>query len=366
MENIKYSGGLLPEPPRKKEDHLLGSLGDISPIITQDPLRFWLKYPPRNSYQTDKNYVDLMACVAFSINDGYERFFNYLMDVDSDVRTILDHLGCINEDGQCQFSDSFTAMISDTDPNNGNSTTKVCDSIHTNGLLGYKFLEWDNTTMTKAQFYDKSKLTPEILAQAKKILEYFDLRHMWVGGATTEPNELKDALTKGLVRVSVDGGNYRVNQNGYIYQMNGYNHSVLAVGGLEPQYNVIHDHYRNQYPKFVWGYKFGNGKLLYVIKKKASMICTQPKIRVGRTILFLAKSGPYSGNYIGYYSSEVYKAINGEFNKADWTQDPLGQGIMPQNIARDGDGNILCIGMFGVGSTGTNLIEGEKIEDINF
>ena len=358
--------GVMPEPPIKHTDHFLGA-GDSAPIITNAPFTFWLNeiLKSKNTFQKDKDGRDLNSCLPMSVVDGYQYYFNYMMTVDNTVRPILSLLGCLDENGKADFSDIFTAVMSNTDPNNGNNVTTVCESIREVGLLGNKFLPWDNTKMTKAEFYDRSKITEEMKTQAKKILMYFDLRHAWIGGSVGEQYELAEAWKKGVVRVSVDGSDYDVDKNGNIYICNGYTHSIVTIGGVQNVNTICRDHYNNQFPKFSPKYPFGNPKLLYVLKNNMDNVLTHDKIRVDRTILFLAKSGPYAGLYMGYYSSEIYKSINGEFKKTDWVQDPLGAGVMPSNVARDGDGNIICIGLFAVGKQGSTVIEGTKIEDVN-
>jgi len=333
MKNL----GLLPELPREESDHILGALGENAEILTTDPLNFWKPYNPKNGYQVDKNGADLMACVAFSINDGYERFCNYLITIDPSVRSILDKFGCINEEGLVEFSDRFTAVMSGTNPNSGASVTQVCNSIRANGLLGEKWLEWDNSTMTKAQFYDRSAITKEIKDKAKDLLNYLDFLHAWVGDSSCDSNELKEALTKGVVRVSVDGA-YDFNQNGYIYNLTNYTHSVLAIGGEEPKYSLIHDHYQRQYPMFIWGYRFGNGKLLYV-KKKSNMILKDPMIKCGKDILTLTKSGEQSGMYKKIGSSQTFKTLYGDFGKGKYKNVPES----PSNVALNTDGSLMMI-----------------------
>lgn len=338
--------GLLPEPPRSEKDHILGGLGESADIITNDPWNFWKqsKFNPLNDIQKDKNGVDLYCCVTMSIVNGYERYFEYLMSVDSTIKPILDSLGCITPDGIVKFSDRFITIMSGTDPNAGNSVTAVCDAIWKYGMLGYKFLPWDNKTMTKEEFYDKSKITQELKDQALKIKPYFDLLHAWIGGNVADQNELEEAEKKGVVRVSVDGSGYgSVDSNGYINGFRNYSHSVLHIGGEKSVYNQIHDHYNNQYPKFSPTYPFGNGKLLYVKKKSNSKILTLPEIRVGKDIYYLGKAGTYLNKYVSYGNADIYKSTRGEFNPKNWVQDPLGAGILPDNMALDESGKQISI-----------------------
>ena len=312
--------GLLPEPILDPRDHFEG-VSDVAEVVTNDPLNFWEQFKPTKEYQNSPT-GDTYSCVTFSCLNAYEYYFNYLMSKDPEVRTILNNLGCIDENGSANFSERFTAQDSGTDPNGGNSVTAVVESIRTHGLLGQKFLPFPEG-MLKEQFY--SGMTDELRAQAKKLLMFFDLKHAWLPTAPTGYNmnteaQIMDGLKKGVVRVSVDGSQYAdKDANGYIkgIAMAGegkgyiYNHSVAKIGGKLNEYNDIHDHYQNQFPKFVWNYPYGNSKLLYVKKNFPKMVKELGKPAVYGFLPSLGKFAAFSDGVVA--GGDVFKAFFGGY-----------------------------------------------------
>lgn len=274
MPDNKINFGLLPEKELDPRDHFLGA-SDTAPVVTNDPLNFWKQFTPTKEIQMTVN-GDSNACVTFSCLNAFEYYFNYLISKDGGVKKILEKLGCIDENGKANFSERFTAQMSGTDPDGGNTVTAVVESIRKDGLLGQKFLPTKDD-ITKQEFY--SGITQEMKDQAKKILEFFDLKHAWLpteyNWNSNSEQQIIEGLKKGVIRVSVDGGGYwDKDENGYIKANKNegkgyiYSHSVTKVGGEQDKYNLIHDHYTNQFPLFKWNYPFGNGKLLYVTPKK--------------------------------------------------------------------------------------------------
>lgn len=105
----------------------------------------WLPYFPKGEMQIG-TYYDTCACVTFSALNIIEAQMNYLIRTGNIEVQNLEWLyenEYINAAGDVEFSDRFTAKMSNTDPNVGNTTSNVWWSIRNHGLVPESRWAWD-------------------------------------------------------------------------------------------------------------------------------------------------------------------------------------------------------------------------------
>lgn len=119
--------------------------GSITPVI-RNSAGDWRKDEPPGEWQklmgistTNNGFntggVDFLDCVSFSANDAIETLMDHQMSLyhPENVQWLRDN-GYMNIDGTMNFSDRYTAKISNT-TRSGNSLPAVAEAIRTKGLV---------------------------------------------------------------------------------------------------------------------------------------------------------------------------------------------------------------------------------------
>lgn len=303
--------GLINEAPRAT-DYVLGQeerLGGAvwqklikEALINGERVLTWSPWEPEKEVQ--RKAAETNACVSFSGNNVAEYVVNFAMEKDSAFKAALEVLGML-KNGKFNASDRRTAKGSGTDPNNGNYVRSVDDYIR-NFLFCPEDLWPFTDTMTSTEFY--AAMPAEIADWGKRLKPYITIETKfvpidgWFGTQANKPEELWEALQYSPVWVSVDGGNYQ--------QALYYNHRVCIRGGVYGKYWEVHDSYQNQIVKFPWDYRFSSAKVMQITKNTLADF-----IQVNASILFLAKTGKYAGQYVGFGDGDILKAIHGEYSK---------------------------------------------------
>jgi hypothetical protein len=157
-------------------DYITGA----SPILGVDvnSTGDWTNYLPTGEKQYKYATFDTMSCTSFSFLNAIETSVNFLRannKLSPDQITTLNSLG-FYADGKFNCSDRFTAIMSGTMPN-GNYFQSVGDSVRRDGLLPEALLQFGGNT--QLEYLDKSLITEDIKAKAKKILDIFDIKYEW-------------------------------------------------------------------------------------------------------------------------------------------------------------------------------------------
>lgn len=161
----------------------------------------WRKYEPKGEWQTfiwtDANGVtynkDVLACVSFSADDELETYTNFMIrtnKIPADAKHWLESNGYIDENGDVNFSDRFTAKMSGT-TRDGNSLEAVWQSIKNNGLVPEK--DWKITDEELAaikanpdgywDIYYKN-IPADVIAKGKVFATLFPLQYEWLAFST--------------------------------------------------------------------------------------------------------------------------------------------------------------------------------------
>ena len=178
---VKQTGFLWKEDPK---DYRLGS----SPIVweVKKENADWIKGKPDDEAQFLKFKFDSMSCTSFSADNDLETYFNeFLSTFSKEFQDFIKKEGYI-VDGKLNFSDRFTAIMSGTTPQ-GNYFQNVWDSIRTNGLIPEADLPFGGKTW--AEYHDKSKITPAMIAKGKKFANFLNINYEFV--LVTDENLLK-------------------------------------------------------------------------------------------------------------------------------------------------------------------------------
>ena len=133
-----------------------------------------LNPPVNGATKTDTN-----ACTCFSIANTFMTIGNWMLangQLGADAIKSLTDLGII-VDGKFSISANFIALIANNDPNHGDNFLTVIDACRTIGLVSQSAFPMGTTIQ---QFYDKTRLTPDILAKAKSFLNILQINYEWV------------------------------------------------------------------------------------------------------------------------------------------------------------------------------------------
>lgn len=200
----------------------------------------WEKYKPLDEWQRrflnlELGY-DTYSCMTFSALNIVEMQFAYLVKTgaftDAQISEMKE-LGYLNENGEANFNDWFTAVMSGTDEN-GNSYQDVLDSIRNHGLLpqseGYQV----NDFATRAEYLGTFPSQAQ-KDKALKIKKYIKLVYEWVvcdlAGANIEimKKHLKQAP---LHILTPTGSNWNTKPPAIISDpgMKTVNHATACIG----------------------------------------------------------------------------------------------------------------------------------------
>lgn len=316
--------GLVLELPRP-EDYILGSEAKLGgsqwtklikeEIVDGERTLSWKKWEPEAELQ--RKATETNACVSFSGNNGAEYLVNLECERDKVILVALESVGLM-KNGKFNASDRRTAKGSGTNPNEGNTVRAVDDYIRHNLFCPEDLWPFAESMGVDEYYAVMPAGVADYGKKVKPILE-FETKYVPVAGGIAFPvssvEQLWDALQYSPVWVSVDGGNYQ--------QVANYTHRVIIRASVWGKYWEIHDSYQNQIVQLPWDYRFGGAKAFQIIKKNLPEF-----IQVGPAILFLAKSGIFAGQYVGYGDGDVAKAIEGAYPKPRTTLDNI-----PKNYA---------------------------------
>ena len=170
---MKQSGFLYELRPT---DYILGSTSPLKGVEI-NPTGNWIAYLPSEERQSKDFAFDTMSCTTFSALNIVEIVINYYLANNMLTTGQVEVLNAYTIDGQVNFSDRFTAIMSGTMPQ-GNYFQNVWDSIRKDGLLPESDLPFGGENWN--EYHDKSVITEEMKTKAKKILEVFDFAYEWV------------------------------------------------------------------------------------------------------------------------------------------------------------------------------------------
>jgi hypothetical protein len=199
MTEVIINHGVL--EGRKDTDYVAGENSPLGYEVNI-PSGDWTPHVPTPETQWGTG-GDKMNCVTQSFHNQVEAELIFQMKVGTMPISHLQFLsdnGFLDSNGHPNFNDRISAILNET-THDGNWLYKVADTARKVGLFPETMLPSDEN-LSWSEYYDKSKITPEMLALGKKFLEYFDITYEWVN--VTAP-ELTKHLKQAPLQVVIPG-----------------------------------------------------------------------------------------------------------------------------------------------------------------
>jgi len=254
------NGGLILEDKPKDTDYIFGA----SPVKKEirRPDGQWDDCLPVKELQRKR--IETNACVSFSADNNLEIIHKYLYHHEPN------------------YSDRFTAKMSGTNPNSGNSMSRVADSIRHSGMVSEEQWPYPDNLQSKYDYY--STVTANIVEQGKEWLKQYEVNYEWIYNWTRfsqaqKTAKLIEALQYNPIQVSVNLGAGKDADGFYRTTNNRANHAVTLYGYVLGEYWKIFDHYEGVYKKLAWNFNF-NHAMQYTITKKPPLYEVQKEGRV--------------------------------------------------------------------------------------
>lgn len=242
---MTHNYGFKPDP-FNTDDWVLGSKKLSGEVI--QPNGQWTEFLPPEELQF--KLFETQACVSFGTNNCLE------------VLARHKNIGTPN------WSDRFTAIVSDTDPGSGNTPKNVIEAIRKIGGIDEALLPFHELSSVQ-EFYSPRPMTADYLYQAGKFLNEWVVNYslVWRINPEEKTELLKQALTFSPVGVSVVAWKQR---NGLYYKEKGEQdgHWVMLYGYEEGKFWKAFDSYDATHKKLEWNYDFGTAMNYYLVKKE--------------------------------------------------------------------------------------------------
>jgi len=151
----------------------------------RNPSGDWEPYKPTDEWQryflgTIFGY-DTFSCVTFSALRIVQMQLQFMLEKNLIPAGHLEQmlaLGWIDSEGHFNFNEHFTAVMSGTTVA-GNTLQAVWDSIRNDGLLAQKDGPCVNDFTTREAWLDRSTITADQIAKAKKAKELLSVAYEW-------------------------------------------------------------------------------------------------------------------------------------------------------------------------------------------
>lgn len=207
---VGQNTGVRIDPIRPTDFTVAGESAAVRTVLSENG-QYDFKLP---TDETQKRFgFDAMACVSFSALNNLEIIFNTLITlglISADGLKFLRDEGYIDQTGQVNFSDRFTAKMSGT-TKNGNSLPAVGDSIRKlHGLVPEKDWAWpseiSSVNTDEANWNIFYQDVPQaVIDKGLRFLKKFSIQYEWVvlAGATPDARAaIKSVLKYGPVQIA--------------------------------------------------------------------------------------------------------------------------------------------------------------------
>ncbi|MDQ3158780.1 MAG: peptidoglycan-binding protein [bacterium] len=205
MEYIKQTGLLV--KPIAPENYVMGAYTKLT-AVARMPSMQWADFLPTREKQHAFNF-DTLSCTTFSALNQCEMQGRWLLDngyINLAQLAWLQENGYFDENGNLNFSDRFTAIMSGT-TKWGNDFVTVWESIRKDGLLPERDFPFQASSFEDYQ--DRSKITSVMIGKAKEFLKIFDFKYEWVffkeseTFTEAEQAKIKEALTHAPLHIGI-------------------------------------------------------------------------------------------------------------------------------------------------------------------
>ncbi len=312
----------------------------------------WEKYISGGEWQrrnvSGKLGYDTNSCVTFSGLNIIEMQINWMRSQDmipADVLVQMEDLGWFDDDGNANFSEWFSANTNGTTVD-GNDLGSFWDGVRRDGLLGQKWGFAPNDFSSIDDWFDKSKITDEMRAKAKKALDLISINYEWSvlgvqGQWSTFAREVKHAPLH-IATPTCYGWNGEQGPIVPVCQgVTRLNHATSYIGQKAGVYHKDLDHYVPFVKELNWNYYIPYAIKGVVSLKQApapapkfhytfSMQLTygdpkNPTAEVQKLQQALQFLGYMTKGVFGPFGPQTRKAL-GAFQTAQGIKDPDGQG----------------------------------------
>lgn len=244
----------------KSEDYIFGSGEIYAPILQADGQ--WDAFLPQDEVQ-NLNGIEPYACVTFCTLNCIE--------------TLLRRLFTQVEN----YSDRYTAYVTGTFKNKGNSPQTVAEYIRHNGAAFEKDWPFSTDITSFDQFYETP---PSYLAAfAENFLDQFEFKHDYV---PNNPTSFKAALKYSPLGVSVSA--WYMDNGLYVDKGIPNNHFCMIYGYLDGEHWKVFDSYDNTHKQLAWNFEFEVAKRYAILRTEQSYQQLQGwKIALQKALAFL-------------------------------------------------------------------------------
>lgn len=256
----EIKSGLIIEPILG-QDWTFGSskVGQAQPIRVTDGN--WVPYLPSNEKQ--RRGYETMCCTNFSSTSAIEILFTWMIKngkISVGNLSWLNDNGYIDDNGFVNFSDRFDALISKTSPQYGNSLKAPAEAKKDFGLIPERMMPWVGDIN---EYFDKSKITPEMYAMGKDFKNRFPINYEFV---------YEKDFEEGLKTSPLAGGVYAWNGtiNGVYKRVdNQINHAIAIID--PPHIWKIFDSYDPFIKKLANDFNFLYYAIRYIIRENTDV-----------------------------------------------------------------------------------------------
>lgn len=254
MPEIAKNTGILIVPLSPKAFRLGGETGVA--IEIRLPKGDWFNYAPTGEKQYTSRY-DTMSCTTFSALSDLEMQYNWLRKngyVSDELHKKLDELGYIDENGNLNLSDWFTAVMSGT-TDKGNDFGSVWDSIRNHGVLPQKDGFKPQDFKTIGEWLDRTRVTTAQKEKALKFRELFDVVYEFILYGQSNPAVIAEHLKHAPIHIATPvcsgWGNEGVVQACGVEQVQ---HATCSHGSEAKVATLTYDTYDPLNKKLAWDY----------------------------------------------------------------------------------------------------------------
>ena len=275
---VRSYGLVLPEKIETREEgaeHLLGALG--KPVI--NPSGDWTPYWPKGEKQN--RGFETNGCTVWATLNAIEALINFKTGMIANVFSV-------------NYSDRYLANAAKfkgiLNPAIGADPHKIAELIRTvAGCLREDRLPWSDDIKTAADFYDVQNLA-ELMREGPRWYDEYILNHEWALRGGSKERELKDALQRGAVCVSVQAWKY----DGKVYvkpdpkSFDNHWTGLMRYDGSNPIVGDSYPESEGDFEKILApDYGFNIAKVFYLSEAKPTLNILQKILNVISEILRL-------------------------------------------------------------------------------
>lgn len=254
--------------PTLTDYHASGETGILD--VVRNTTGDWRGAVPTDECQLMKvgtqSYGDTEACTDFSATNVCEIQLDWMIahgQIPLDALNFLKNNGYIDANGKVNFSDRFTAVMSGTTPQNGNTLQAVWASIRHDGLVPESawpmpLAEWEQViaggSFTTADFWNKyyEAIPADVIAKGKEFLKWFEAQYEWIAypGSPATMAQLAQYLTVSPLQIATAVCNGWNTDNPINACGPGSQHATTLVNVEQGVAFDIYDHYNPYLKRF--------------------------------------------------------------------------------------------------------------------